>query len=150
MLSQVELEYIKALINTYYAKGYKYYMCHTISDNSNNDYDMCIYFSKDKIEALNDNYFSVEKGIRIYIDSSSKSTYNYNASDTVSSFNNNVTVDEAEFIYTNAISIYSYNTICLNPDVTVDYSENNNLNTISILICVIFCYLIIRDLFFRG
>lgn len=150
MLSQVELEYVKALINTYRNKGYKYYMCHTISDNNNNDYDICIYFSKEKIEALNDNYFSVEKGIRIYIDSSSKSNYNTNASDTVSSFSNNVTVDLAEFIYTNAESEYSYSAICLNPDLLVDYKQNHLSVITLILMCIIFCYIFIKDLIVRG
>lgn len=150
MLSQVELEYVRALINTYYAKGYKYYMCHTISDNNNNDYDICIYFSKDKIEALNDNYFSVENGIRIYIDSSLKSNYNTNASDVVSSFSNNVTVDVSEFIYTNAESEYSYNSLCLNPDLQIDYKQNHLSVITLILMCIIFCYIFIKDLFLRG
>lgn len=74
MLTAVELEYVKALISTYYAKGYKYYLCTTVTEFGNNasDYDICIYFSKEPIEAITDNYFEVKNGVQIYIDSSSK------------------------------------------------------------------------------
>lgn len=74
MLTAVELEYVKSLISTYYLKGYKYYLCTTVTEygTSNTDYDLCIYFSKEPIEAITDNYFEVKNGIQIYIDSSSK------------------------------------------------------------------------------
>lgn len=74
MLSSVELEYVKSLISTYYAKGYKYYLCTTVTETNytTTDYDICIYFSKEPIEAVTDNYFDIRNGIQIYIDSSSK------------------------------------------------------------------------------
>lgn len=74
MLTTNELDYVKALISTYYTKGYKYYLCTTVTElyNSDNDYDLCIYFSKEPIEAVTDNYFDVKNGLQIYIDSSSK------------------------------------------------------------------------------
>ena len=108
MLTAVESEYIRGLISVYQLKGYKYYMCHTVTENNNN-YDACIYFSKDEIMAIDNNIFSVSSGVKIYIDSSSRS-YNYQTGYNDSprtliadnSFNGNVNVNVAEFVYTNA------------------------------------------------
>lgn len=74
MLTAVELEYVKSLISIYYSKGYKYYLITTVTEIGSNasDYDLCIYFSKEPIEAITDNYFQVKNGIQIFIDSSSK------------------------------------------------------------------------------
>ena len=35
MFSSLEVDYILSLINTYQRLGYKYYMCHTITENDN-------------------------------------------------------------------------------------------------------------------
>ena len=66
MLSQIELEYVKGVLNAYYAKGYKYYLVHSVTEY-NNEYDVCIYLSKEKINAISDNYFSVSHGLNRYI-----------------------------------------------------------------------------------
>lgn len=152
MFSSNEYEYIQSLVGTYQKQGYNYYLCHTISDNSYSDYDICIYFSKDKIEAVTDNYFEVKNGIQIYIDSSQKSSYgNSNINDNVvsSSYNNFVSVDKAEFVYTNAdlIEGYTIESMAINPDLSVNsnYSELNYV--IVILIGFWFLYSFIRDLF---
>lgn len=149
MLTSVESDYIKSLVSTYMNHGFKYYMVHSITD-SNNDYDMCLYMSKNKIEALSDNYFQVEKGIRVYIDSSSKSNYHIDTRDDVDSFNGYVTVDIAEFIYTNAISDYSYNTLCLNPDFMVNFQASKYDVINCYLIVIMFLFIVISKLFKLG
>ncbi len=151
MFSQVEIEYLKGLVNVYRSKGYNYYLAHTITDNSSiNDYDMCVYFSKEKIESVTDNYFEVRNGIQLYVDSSSKGSYNTNASDKVSSFSKHIEIDPAEFIFTNAISEFSYTSTCLNPDIALDYSYNHTSIITTCLIAIIFGYIVVRDLFLRG
>lgn len=142
MFTSVELDYLRALINTYYSKGYKYYMCHTITEN-NNEYDMCIYFSQEKIEAFSDTYFDVVHGIRIYVDSSGKSTYSTGHRDVVSSFSGSVSVDKAEFIYTNADNDCSITTIPINPDIFIDYSyKYTDYAVMFVIIFVFLCYYI--------
>lgn len=149
MLTQIEHDYCKSLVDTYYSKGYKYYLIHTITD-TNNNYDVCIYFSKTEISGLNDNYFFIDHGLRIYLDSSSKN-YNYSGSrDTVDSFSGNVTIDVAEFIYTNAKTEYNYSLIPVNPDIMVDYSYNNINFCLVFLLVIFFLYFFIRDLFRIG
>lgn len=149
MFSAIEIEYIKGLINTYYGKGYKYYLCHTITEN-NNDYDFVIYFSKEEIGAINDNYFQVKNGLRLYVDTSARNTYNSTSGDSVSDFNAYITVNQGEFIYTNATANYSLSTIPLNPDITIDYKQNNT-DIILLIVITIFClYSFIKDLFNIG
>ena len=60
MLTSVELDYLKLLIMRYRNKGYYNYLCHTVSDNNSSDYDLCVYFSKEKIIADSDNQFEVK------------------------------------------------------------------------------------------
>ena len=149
MLSSTELEYVKALINSYYAKGYTNYVVHTVTEN-NNDYDICIYLSKTEIESVTDNYFSIDDGLQIYIDSSGKSNYSTNRRDSVSRFDGYVTIDQAEFIYTNAISEYSLVNIPLNPNLTIDYKQRIIDVFIIAILIIIFLYIFIRDLFQIG
>ena len=116
MLSSLESEYLKGLISTYKLKGYGYYLAHTVTEN-NNDYDVCVYFSKSKIKAIDQNIFSIENGLKIYIDSSSRS-YNtsYNTPRVVladNNFNATISVNVAEFVYTNSILGYSEETYVL-------------------------------------
>ena len=149
MLSSVELEYVKALINTYYAKGYKNYLCHTITDN-NNDYDFVIYFSKFEISAISDNYFEIQSAVKLSVDSSVKSQYNNNSNDNVEKFSGFLSVDTAEFIYTNAVSTSDLTVMCLNPDLSIEYKKDFSFSYVSILICILLLYIFIRDLFGLG
>lgn len=149
MFSTVENEYIKALINTYYGKGYKYYICHTITENGN-DYDLCFYFSKEEIRAVTSSYFDVKNGLRVYLDSSSKSNYSNLTRDIVSTFSGYVDVDVAEFIYTNANCNYIVENMPLNPDISIDYTQNH-VDIILLIVITIFCvYSFIKDLFNIG
>ena len=146
MLSQIELDYVRALLNAYYAKGYKYYVVHTVTEY-NNEYDICIYLSKEEITALNDNYFS---GLKLLVDTSTRTSNNYGARDKVESYQGNVTIDVAEFIYTNAKNEYSLTAIPVNPNITVDYSHDMTMYALCFLITIFFTYFFIRDLFIRG
>ncbi|MCI8393304.1 MAG: hypothetical protein HFJ24_05655 [Clostridia bacterium] len=149
MLSQTELEYVKGVLNAYYAKGYKYYVVHTVTEY-NNEYDVCIYLSKIEIEAVTDNYFSIDKGLKVLLDSSSRTQNSYSSRDRVDGFSGNFTVDNSEFIYTNAKNEYSLTTIPVNPNITVDYSHDMTMYALCFLITIFFTYFFIRDLFIRG
>lgn len=151
MLTNVEESYIKHLISTYKQRGYDYYVCHTISDNNNtsNDYDVCIYFSKKEITCLADNYFEIQDGVRLYIDSNAKSNYNYNAFHYIDNFNGSVVVDVSEFVYTNAKVNHSLTAFPLNPDLLVDSTENVVSLISMFILIIVFLYMFIHDLFFR-
>lgn len=143
MLSAVESEYIRGLISSYQSKGCKYYMCHTLTENNNN-YDTCIYLSKDEIRAIDNNIFSIRNGIKIYIDSSSRS-YSYQAgyNDTPrtlivdNNFNGNVNVNVAEFVYTNAIADYSESVYILNPDIIKSGVSSYTNDSFSVILLVL-------------
>lgn len=129
--------------------GYTSYLVHTVTEN-NNDYDICIYLSKTDIEAVTDNYFDINDGLQIYIDSSSRSNYSTNRRDSVSRFNGSVTIDNAEFIYTNAISEYSLVNIPLNPDLSIDYTQKQTDMVLIFIVVILILYIFIRDLFNIG
>ncbi len=145
MLSAQELEYVKGLVGAYYKKGYKYYLCHTVTE-SNNVYDVYVYFSKEEIKAITSDTFDVTDGLLVKIDSSQRNDNSYNGSthsrDEVSNVSSIVSVHQAEFIYTNAISNYSTNLV-VNPDL--NYSNLTAQNTH--LLGGVFVMLIIAFLF---
>lgn len=157
MLTAVESEYIRGLISVYQSKGYKYYMCHTVTENNNN-YDACIYFSKQEIKAIDNNIFSINNGIKIYLDSSSRS-YNYQTGYNDSprtlisnnNFNGTVNVNVAEFVYTNAVSDYLESVYIINPDITKSgvssYTNDNFSLILLILIVSILLFNFIRVIF---
>ena len=141
MLSNSESDYIKSLILTYKSRGYNYYLCSTISDS--NDYDIVIYFSREKIISLTTDRFEVKDGIRLYIDSSAKSTYNYNDSVVSGSYSGVVTVDIGEFSYTNAklSDSYSIATQAMSPDIL----ENSPVNQLSMFLVILITIYIIFE-----
>ncbi len=145
MLSAQELEYVKGLVGAYYKKGYKYYLCHTVKE-SNNVYDVYVYFSKEEIKAITSDTFDVTNGLLVRIDSSQRNDNSYNGSthsrDEVSNVSSIVSVHQAEFIYTNAIADYSTNLV-VNPDL--NYSNLTAQNTH--LLGGVFVMLIIAFLF---
>lgn len=150
MFSSVEENYIKGLISAYAKQGYKYYICHTVTESYNN-YDIYIYFSKSEIEAITPLTFDVSNGIYLKIDSSSRNDNNYNPSTdyriivSSSNFNNVVSVDKAEFIYTNATVTYSTtDSLVINPDITL----NNSTNYLSLKMDYLLCCLVCTNLLF--
>lgn len=148
MLSQVEVDYILSLINTYQKQGYKYYLCNTIT-NPDSVYDIDIYFSKQEIKAINSNSFDFTNAIHLCVDSSNKSTSSYNYSVHArsrlvdSNVSDIINIDEAEFIYTNAT--VGENIVLINPDLLLNsaanFSNNMLLRSSVILCCLIFLYL---------
>lgn len=149
MFTQTEENYLKSLINTYISKGYKYYLCHTITE-SNNNYDVCLYVSKNEIKANNSYIFDLSQAICIYIDSSSRSDSGYNPSthsrDIIHSDNvtGEVEINQAEFIYTNASYTYTESTLPVNPDLMLQgvdsYQHLCNNNVLIVLLVVMFLY----------
>lgn len=158
MFSAVEENYLKGLISSYYKKGYKFYVCHTITEN-NNEYDVAVYFSKNEIVASTPLTFDISNGVYIKIDSSSR--YSYNDSSNIyksllvdGNYNNILSVDKAEFIYTNAKTTYAETSLPINPDINYNTSNSySNIYSYSIIIClitVLFLYIFIRDLLRFG
>ena len=154
MFSQVEIDYIKSLVNVYRDKGYMYYLAHTVTER-NNEYDICIYFSKEEIGASTDDIFNVKNALVINIDSSSRNDTNnssIHSRDVLvnSNYSNTVRVNTAEFIYTNAVLSYTENMFCINPDIlksgvtSYDFSLQNNV--IIVLLTVILLYHFIHDI----
>ena len=139
MFTQVEENYIKGLISSYKKLGYNYYICHTITEN-NNDNDIAIYFSKDEIKAITSTTFDISNGIHITIDSSSRNDSGYYLStgyrSTISdnNYNNILSVNKAEFIYTNATLDYSETSLVLNPDIELNNSSSYIINKINYLL----------------
>lgn len=149
MFSTAELDYIKALINSYSASGYKYYLCHTITE-SNNDNDFCIYFSKEEIKANNHNSFSVKDALIIYVDSSNYYNTTNSKVQFVNYYTGDVNISVKEYIYTNAKVTFEYTSYALNPDISINYNYNH-LSMISIcIVTILFLYIVISDLFNIG
>lgn len=130
MLTQIEIDYILSLINTYQKLGYKYYLCNTITDNDIL-YDMDIYFSRKEIKAVTSTTFDLIDALQIKIDSSNRNNSGYNQSlhsrDNLvnKSLTGIVTIDEAEFIYTNA-TISTEGSTLVNPDLLLNSADSNN------------------------
>lgn len=110
MFSTNQTEYVKTLIPTYAADGYKYYIAYTNQDNStyySTNPDLYIIFSKDKITASDGyNYTIPEESVIISIRTgnySSSSSANNDERVVVNQYvNETLFIDEWEHIYTNA------------------------------------------------
>ena len=149
MLSDVELDYVLSLINTYFKLGYKYYLVNTITDNDV-IYDIDVYISKEEIKAVTSTTFDLTNAIHIKIDSSNRNSNQYNQSlhsrDILvnKSLTDIVVVDDAEFVYTNA-TVSTKDVTLVNPDLLLNNADSYNHNVLlgsSILITsVIFLYL---------
>lgn len=156
MFTQVEENYIKSLINTYKKQGYNYYICHTVTENDNN-YDVYIYFSKEEIKAISYNTFDLTNAIYIQLDSSNRNDNNYNSSTHSrtrlinSNVNSIVEINQAEFIYTNAINSYKTESIVLNPDLLLQgsssYSNIVFMGACIIILFITFLYTFISNIF---
>ena len=153
MLSEIELDYVLSLVNTYKKLGYDYYLCNTITQ-SNNNYDIDFYVSKEEIKAVSSTTFDLTNSIHIKIDSSNRNDNNYNQSlhsrdvlvdDNLTKI---ITVDEAEFIYTNAV-ITSKNITLVNPDLMLN-SSNSYSNHILLGASVLLTGMIFLYIFFES
>lgn len=149
MLTDVELDYVLSLINTYFKLGYKYYLVNTITDNDV-IYDIDFYVSKNEIKAVSKTTFDLTEAVHIKIDSSNRNNSQYNQSLhsrnilVNKSLTDIVVVDEAEFIYTNAV-VSSTGVTLVNPDLLLNNADSYYHNVLlcsSIFITsVIFLYL---------
>lgn len=147
MFSAQEESYIKSLIGSYYTKGYKNYLVHTVTETDNN-YDMYIYFSENDITAFTPTTFDLTESIFIKIDSSSRNDNSYNTSVHSrsivenSSYTGILEVNQAEFIYTNALCDYSTSTSVVHPDVLMgDYSVTSGITNELILVVLLITFL---------
>lgn len=154
MFSQVEENYIKGLIGSYFKQGYKYYVCHTVNE-TDNVYDIYIYFSKEEIKALNSNSYKLDKSICLKIDSSTRNDNSYNPSihsRTIlsnSNYTGDLDINEAEFIYTNATLDYEISVDTINPDINYNgHSVSDSFYSIGILfiLVILFVYTFVKDI----
>ncbi len=154
MFSQVEIDYIKSLVNVYKCRGYMYYLAHTVTER-NNEYDICIYLSKEEIVASTDEIFKVNNGLVVYVDSSSRNDNNsssIHSRDVLSNsnFSGTVRINTAEFIYTNSVCNYTETMFCINPDIlqsgVTSYDSNLQSHVIIVLLTVILLYHFIHDI----
>lgn len=154
MLSNVESEYIKALVNTYKQEGYNYYLCHTITERYN-DVDVCIYFSKEEIKASAENIFIIHNGLKITLDSSSRSYDTTISSPRIllvdNNYNSVVNINLEEFIYTNADRNYELTQFIVNPDLMVSMPLNPETSLFNaallFIVMVTFLYLFLKNIF---
>lgn len=136
MLSELEINFLLGLIGVYKKKGYNYYLCNTINNRDDN-YDFVVYFSKEEIDDINGNKFSINNAIEIKVDSNS---YSYDNQDVIQIVNSNfsgiVSVPVDSFIYTNA-SVEKSSSVLINPDITLSNSYNYDLMKMSYVNCFI-------------
>lgn len=159
MFSNLEEDYILSLINTYKKEGYNYYLCHTVTDY-NNVYDVTLYFSKKEILAYDNYTYSVEDGIVLFLDSSSRNDNSYNPSTNErivlsnSNYNGIVYINVAEFVYTNCKLNYKTNTDVVMPDLTLNNADSISakscFNVLVIFVVIMFLYIFIRDILRIG
>lgn len=154
LFTQVEENYLKSLINTYKKQGYDYYLCHTVTETDNN-YDIYLYVSKEEIKAVSTTRFDLTNAISIKIDSSSRNDNSYNPSTHSRDYieNNNLTtsleINQAEFIYTNAICSYETTSGCLNPDLLLQGTDSISSLYLSI-VCVVVLVITFLYTFFAN
>ena len=155
MFSQVEENYIKGLIGSYLKQGYKHYLCHTVTETDNN-YDVYIYFSEKEIKALSSNAFELDSALCIKIDSSIRNDNSYNPSThsrtilSNSNYSGAIDINEAEFVYTNAEISYETTLDTINPDINYNgYSVVDSWYSVSMLfvLVILFIYTFIKDIF---
>lgn len=157
MFSAVEENYIKGLISSYYKEGYSYYICHSVTE-TNNSYDIYIYLSKNEITAITPLTFDVTDGIFLKIDSSTRNSYNdsnnYRLLHSDGAYTGIVSVDKAEFIYSNASVDYDSTTLAINPDIVYNGSNSYFTDRVSylnlVILFVFFLYIFLKDIFRVG
>lgn len=153
MFTSVEIDYLKGLINTYFMKGYKYYVARTVTE-SDNDYDIYVYLSKEKIIASSSSSFVLPEGtLLIKIDSSSRSDGYYSSlgsRDVLSAYEGTINIDVAEFVYTNAELNYKLITDVVNPNLL--YTGSSNITdtytnyALLFLVVIAFLYTFIKSI----
>lgn len=154
MFSTSEVEYLKSLLNVYCNLGYKNYVAHTVTE-TDNEYDFCVYLSKDKITSSDSNTFNLsDNSIVVYVDSTSRNDNSYNPStgsrDTVFHYHGDLDVNLAEFIYTNAEVSYTEIDYPVNPDILlsgVDSYKSLMLSASLLFVLVnVFLFMFIKSL----
>ena len=142
MFTSVEESYLKGLINNYFKQGYKYYVCHTVTE-TDNDYDVYLYLSKEEIIAITSTSFDITHGVFIMLDSSSRNDNTYNPSTgyrlivSNSDYTDILSVNKAEFIYSNAEVDYDVTTLSAPADILINNSDTLNGLHLNILCCFI-------------
>lgn len=131
MFSTTQQEVIDSLVPTYLAKGYKSYVCYTLT-NINSGYgstaqpDLCFVFSKGEITANSGYSYSVPSGsvmLKYRTVNYSSGNYAVNTDRIVQTlYSGSLNIDVYEHIYTNAA--FSESSV-IQPDITIKESVNN-------------------------
>lgn len=131
MFSTVQQEVVKSIVPTYLAKGYKSYVCYTITNlNSGYGYtaepDLCFIFSKGEITANSGYSYSIPQGsimLKYRTTNYSSSQYAVNTDRIVqTSFSGSLNINVYEHIYSNAT--FSESSV-IQPDISIKESVNN-------------------------
>ena len=156
MFSTAQKDYIDSIIPTYAKAGYRYYVCHTVSNTGygSTAADLQFYFSTEKISASSAYSYSIPDG-SIYL---SVRTGNYSGGSssssgarvTVNSVSSarTVSIDQYEHVYTNAV----FTGETLQPDVSLSLRGETNVTLQSIsyvLLVTLIVSLLIRVFFKR-
>jgi hypothetical protein len=142
MLTAVEMEYVRALVETMRGKGYKHYVCNTVTETGNVR-DIQLVFSTEPVTANSLNSFVVVGGVRYLVDSSgyaaAQGGHNRVA---VSAYSGTLVVPDYEFIYTDA----EFSGTSVQPDLRqLGGSENETGQAVFLLVALLFLTLV----FFR-
>ena len=140
MFSEVQREWIAHFVKSNF-KDYPYYIAYTntnFNQTSSNDYNFYIIISKDKITANSRYSYTLQNlsnciclGVR-----SSNASYNYHNERVVnqSLSSTNISIDNYEFVYTNA----EFQTYSMQPNVLQEtYVTESTFNGVSIALFIV-------------
>ena len=150
MFSSSENDYILALVNRYSLEGYKYYLVHSNVDLDSTNNVITFYFSKNEIEALSDDIFTIgDNSLKIDIVSNFLESDNLDVR-SIEEYTGTIIVKDIDCIYTNAVVEYSLNSEIINPDIRVNAGTDTfNYNFAGVglfMVVVLFCYIFLKSL----
>lgn len=129
--STTQEKYIDTLVNTLYQQGYKYYIAVTHTQINSGYYtqtepDLYIYFSKDKINAVNGYRYSFDGDVLQYAVrtggySSSNYAVNTDRVEVENYASDRLSIELYEHVYTNAV----FEGVSVQPDIRYLYGGEN-------------------------
>lgn len=121
--STTQIDVLEALVARMRAEGYTYYLCHqNLLTNTNNDYDLVVYFSKEEIFAESGYTYAIPSDSLRYRIRTGNASQNYNtdrfAIETVQHMEM-INVSESFHISTNA----TFLTTSIQPDYCLEVNQ---------------------------
>ena len=138
MISEVQREYVKQLLLANH-RSYPYYIVYSNNNvngsYSNDDWDLFVIMSPSKITADTLYHYTIPNNSVMYGIRSSNASYNYH-SERLSSFSapNNLTVNNYQFVYSNA----EYSCITCQPDIlATNYVTQSHFDGFGVALTII-------------